>query len=765
MHKPQGTIPEECRNDFLVCLETGYALDLLQSTFPIAFQPENLPQRIKSVINPIRVERQALRPGRLTKRQFPDLERFIHYLRDYKEGNVVIEDAIDHCVVINLCRPFASSLHHISIHNGDVRSHSNLSEDPNISILSGQHLDNTANESECDDWCPSPPFKRSADGPDFVTLTRRTGRKTRCVVGVAVKATGSVAVRVELQNVSGDWLAVDGGALLRPDTIARNLLTQPNINKHVQLISFRKSFRNFPLQSARITVVECDGQGVRVGLLVSHTDTHDHDHHDRALSRHMRGHHGVNADLPPAPTDVSTDISARRTEAFANSRDYYDWWYRLQRVRTRLVHLSPLVDEGVLEMNERKSARQRARRRVTAANTTPWCNRYKQNVMISSVLAYAILLLMLFPGLLIAKLDQVSGTKPAAHATNANNTTSMSTTPHYSIVSPNPHRTMRTTCWRHTKKPKLEMPWSAVFAPFWVAMLTALGIIVGKFLNIRNARRRLGTELGRYRMAEQDSRSCRQKVHARIEAKLLAEAGSGRGVSGVVQAVVDDSLAASVAPPPPFEPMPIAEHDACLERHFFDLFVLIIGLVGLVVYGVADWGCYFGDMDSQAASVAVLCILAALCVAMDMVVGVQFVRFLLSGIKRRVDAGWRRNVASCTSFALFGVLMLQQVLLLLKMFTLFDELSFFFVFSPLLVAIVMLDGMLCCLKWNVCGSIILCAPFLTSVVLLMSKADEVFGVGAVSVVPLGMTWSVVMVPVWLAMATAIIGLCNWSAST
>ena len=54
------------------------------------------------------------------------------------------------------------------------------------------------------------------------------GTKVRepCVEGVAVKATESVAIRVELQNASGQWFAVDDGALLRPDSNALYFVPQ-----------------------------------------------------------------------------------------------------------------------------------------------------------------------------------------------------------------------------------------------------------------------------------------------------------------------------------------------------------------------------------------------------------------------------------------------------------------------------------------------------------------------------------------------------------
>ena len=741
VHNPQHAIAKECRNDFRICLETDHALDLLNFTFGIGGQHNTSPRRMKPVISPIK-----FRALQFPTRRFPGFQRCIRHVIECEQEDTVIRfGLISNCVVVDLCRPFEFALHSVSIYNADLRSHSDLSNDPSISILSKQYLHNAANQSESNDWRPRPPLEQSVNGPDFVTLTQRNGSKTHalCVEGVAVKATKPVAIRVELQNASAKWFAVDDGALLRPDTNALNFVTQSNRNESLQLIIFPEPFVNFLLHSARITIVECDGRGVRVGLLVSNSNPHDY---ERQFVRNS---------TPAILSDIFTD----RTETFGTDEDYYNWWYRLQSVRTRLDRLSPLVHEAVEQLQKRIYDLDPFYLRGVRLQAC--CDEHMGTIVISSALVYATLLLIAFPIMMVLNLDQVAA-RHSSNTTNATNaTTSMrtTTTSHYSMASPDPHRLMRTMCWwpsADMDKQVLAVPWSAVFLPFFALILLALTAIIGRLFNIWHARRQHRIRTDEYRRAEEESKICRQKVHARIEAKLLAEADEGHGVSNVVKAVVNEFVASSVPKPISYRPS-IRQYPPCLKRHFLDSFALIIGLVGLVIYGVADWGCYFGDMDSQGSSVAVLCILAALCVVMDLVVGVQFVRFLLEYIEKKsrsnFDASPRSKILKVLIFVLFGVLILQQVFLLLEMFTFFHELSFFFVLLPLLVAIIIFNVIVVhyqedclCLAFT-----IPCVSCVMSAVLLMLKADNFFGVGTVSEGVAEWSWAVVMMPIWSVM--------------
>ena len=454
VHKPQGIIAKACRNDFRICLKTDHALDLLRFTFrpkKSAFRPKKkLSHRIRSLIT----------PAELSTKQLPDFQRFIDRLREFKLGTATA--VIGHCVVVDLCRPFVCSLHLISIYNANKRSHSNVPKDSKMfqtfdgSDLSDGDLTNIANEHKSTEWCPRPPPEQSIDGPDFVMLTRTTWPQTRplCVEGVAVKASAPVAIRVELQNMSGQWISVDGGALLRPDKNANNLVSQPKRHKCLQLIIFRDPYVNFSLQSARITVVECNGRSVRVGLLVSNTKTLD-----QALSRTLQ-RQSYKSFLT---TDNSTDILTGRTEGFDNGDDYYNWWYRLQSVRARVGRLSPHMHEAVQDMKKDEIQLSFSRSRISAVSKTPCCGRHDSKIMMPSILVYGVSMIVAFPVMLGMNLDQACALHSwnTTNATNITTNISMTTTSHYNMVSPDPNRIMRTMCWRrdtHMDKPALVVP-------------------------------------------------------------------------------------------------------------------------------------------------------------------------------------------------------------------------------------------------------------------------------------------------------------------
>ena len=415
-----------------------------------------------------------------------------------------------------------------------------------------------------------------------------------------------------------------------------------------------------------------------------------------------------------------------------------------------------------------------SRSRISAVSKTPCCGRHDSKIMMPSILVYGVSLIVAFPVMLGMNLDQACALHSwnTTNATNITTNISMTTTSHYNMVSPDPNRIMRTMCWRrdtHMDKPALVVPWSAVFSPLFISMALALVVIISRFCGFCAARWRLKIREDQYRSAEQNIKVHRQKLRARIEAKLLAETDAGDGVSNIVKTFVGEFMAATTVKPFPFRPRSIDVNMSCLERHFVDSFALIIGLVAVVIYGVADWGCYFGDMgmDAEAVSVVVFCILVVLCVAMDLVVGVQFVRFLLMAIDEFGGlASNCRTISIGLPFALFGVLILQQLFLLLEMFTFFHEVSFFVVFLPLLVAIIIWHAIVCCygdgkhknsLFTGVLYGIftaIVCAPFLTSMVLLMFKADNFFEVGTAPIGLPKMSWAVVMMPIWLQMAIA-----------
>ena len=714
---------ESRQNDFKICVQREYALALLDSTFgtySISTRPS-----VQSLIFPIKADENKYR-------------LFVQQLRKYKEQIKGVGIA-NHCVVIDLCRPLPSSIHQLCLYNPKERSHSNLSNDPLISCLSPEHLDGMANKRASLKWCPRPPSEQSTDGPDFVILTRKTTYPVT-IEGVVVRATGPVAIRVELQNRSDEWDSVNGGALLRPLTDSNDSASQHGQNKSLQLIVFPEPYKNFLLEIARITVVECDGREVRLALLVSNTDWSY-----QCTSKWYQRHQG-------------TDMFVNRTENFDAEDDYRNWWYRLQSIRCHVGRILPDMEAGIRAMRGYDSVLKRVRKKASSSTIKPHCNNHRQKLVVVSVAVHALLLLVLFPILLVLNLDPLTTAHHSSNTSNVTNTTTtttmnMPTTPDYTMKNPDPHRIMRTICWSTPDNAVLVVPWSVVFAPFLVSMLVALGLIMSRFIDVCLSRRQVGSWALRYNNAYKHSRLCRENVHAQLETRMSTEVGEENGVSNTVQGIVDDFMAAAIDPMPPFHSDAVSKSDfQCVKIHFVDHFALIIGLVAAVIYGVADWGCYYNDVDSEGLAVGVLCILVSLCVAMDVTVGVQFVRFIMTWLE---SDGWYGcfSIAKRSTFVLFGLLILQQLLLLLEMFTFFHEVSFVLVFLPLLVAIVMFNAIMCVpCDWRV-GFIttICCITSFASVVLLMSKADDLFGVGTVSPQWFSeMSWVVVMIPIWVA---------------
>ena len=74
-----------------------------------------------------------------------------------------------------------------------------------------------------------------------------------------------------------------------------------------KLIIFPEPYVNVLIQSARVTIVECDGRGVRVGLLVSNSEPHKYGRHIN------RGNTRKNSKRA-----VFSDIFTNRTETFGN---------------------------------------------------------------------------------------------------------------------------------------------------------------------------------------------------------------------------------------------------------------------------------------------------------------------------------------------------------------------------------------------------------------------------------------------------------------
>jgi len=96
----------------------------------------------------------------------------------------------------------------------------------------------------------------------------------------------------------------------------------------------------------------------------------------------------------------------------------------------------------------------------------------------------------------------------------------------------------------------------------------------------------------------------------------------------------------------------------------------------------------------------------------------------------------------------------QQVMLLLQMFTFFREVSFVFVFLPLLVVAVFIMCTVCFVEVFNVYFFFFGLYLIPSVVLLMLKADNLLGVGTAVLIGDAFpkfSWSIVMIPVWMLM--------------
>ena len=187
------------------------------------------------------------------------------------------------------------------IENGSLRSHSNLPDeiDPSTSCLS--------EKTDLPPWCPHPPSDQTLDKPEFVIIhnTYHNHKWENCYIeGVALEATGRVAIRVDLEH-QNNVISVAGGDLLRPLTSTKVHFEEGGAKRRIQLIPFPEPYHGIRVDRARITIVECDGRGVRVGLLTSQIT--------QPQKRRQT----------PCPTEF---VYNQRTINFEAASDYRDWW-------------------------------------------------------------------------------------------------------------------------------------------------------------------------------------------------------------------------------------------------------------------------------------------------------------------------------------------------------------------------------------------------------------------------------------------------------
>ena len=175
-----------------------------------------------------------------------------------------------------------------------------------------------------------------------------------------------------------------------------------------------------------------------------------------------------------------------------------------------------------------------------------------------------------------------------------------------------------------------------------------------------------------------------------------------------------------------------------------DTCVLIASAYAAVAYAVAEGCCVRGSSPEQAISLPN--ILVFLCVVADVIVGALVFRFYktkLTGYSKD-DNGAQKCVHRV--IVALCIVITQQLLLLLELFTFFREVSFFFVFSPLIAFLIALV-----VHWN--GPAFLIWGVMTpTVVLLMFKADRLLGIGTDHLIGHEFpefSWMMIMMPIWI----------------
>ena len=140
-------------------------------------------------------------------------------------------------------------------------------------------------------------------------------------------------------------------------------------------------------------------------------------------------------------------------------------------------------------------------------------------------------------------------------------------------------------------------------------------------------------------------------------------------------------------------------------------------------------------------------IFVALCVVLNVVAGLLLRAYSATPCSN--------DVPPLHIIIICGAMLVQQLLLLMKTFTFFSEVSFVVVFSPLFVPIFMIIIYLYTVPMSPLTFILVIVFGLvssTSIVLMMLKADDVFGIGTSldfgSSFP-KFSWAVIMLPIWL----------------
>ena len=335
--------------------------------------------------------------------------------------------------------------------------------------------------------------------------------------------------------------------------------------------------------------------------------------------------------------------------------------------------------------------------------------------------------------------------------TTPTTTTTTTTTPHYNLVTLNQTDVVRSICYRRSES---GVNWEIVFFPFFVSGVCAIAMIVMRSLEARHLRK-----------SERQLESVYRRAKARVMTAVSVETSAGPQVASATEAV----LHAYIITDPVTKlnrgkgklPNATQMSDSRTEAKFIviDSFVLVVCIYAYVVYPYVD-RCSVRDMDSKGrillpVSTAIFCVVVNVFASL-----LLFHANNLGAFSSRDSLSKRRR---CKARIIVGlcVVSAQQLMLLLEMFTFFRGVSFVFVFSPLLVATVVIFVDLCChfQRQYIFPMVVILPAIFTSTVLLMLKADNFFGVGTALFPITTFPWIVVIVPVWICVCIFCCGCC------
>lgn len=656
--------------------------------------------------------------------------QFVNSLDNFKSGL----DVVGFCIVIDLCRPYRYLIHRLLIADSfiaDQRSYSNSPDESNFTSRLFEHGDKRV-------WCPNIQSEQMDGAPDFVELQTPQPQEC-CIEGVAVNASSHVGIRVEmdyLERISTGywehraWVPVAGGALLRPTKYTEDLSA-------VQLIPFPEPYFGIRLQGVRITMLECDGKAVRVGLIISELEEADFEKKKKKLR-------------------TATAESLCGTENFDDANDYRAWWYRLQAGREGVQRtVSSLCDLQYKAHRELGILRSKSKA-LDKANVDISVQCFEEDDPSGIVVYYIVygsLLLVAFPIMLAMNLDQLE-----ANMTNTSNTSNVTspTNPRYTMARSNPERILRTICWQSSSDPP-RVPWLAVLCPFLLAAAFAVSMIS---VHVRGVFKRFIQTKGIVDDLRVSNRTLKH-VHAEINDHFQAidQVSEDVKIKAVVKAANKEYMMIDSFYFEPPARKKLYLQDSQMLPVSLDILVLIICVFAAVVCAVPEWWCRLGSEEN----VALPIIYVGLCVVADVVMvvflrrcstGVETIRDMCFGCcsERLGEDFYIKPVhRAYLTMLVTSTVLLQQLLLLLEMFAFFNQVSFFFVFSPFFIVAVSMCP--CCAYgveiWFVTICLVLMSP---SVVLLMLKADKLLGIGTALLLGPAFpefSWFMVMVPIWV----------------